>query len=67
MAVREGGRERAVWAHLLLTKGGRKAEQIYKALVVNQRLMREEEKHCTQMKPFSIQWCKISLLGFRER
>lgn len=45
MAVREGGRERAVWAHLLLTKGGRKAEQIYKALVVNQLLMREEEKH----------------------
>lgn len=44
MAVREG-RGRAVLAHLFLTKGGRKAEQIHKALVVNQLLMREEEKH----------------------
>lgn len=56
----------AVWNHLFLTKHGRKAEQIPNALVVNRLLMREEEKHCSQMKPFSIQQCTISLLGFRE-
>lgn len=56
----------AVWAHLFLTRLGRKAEQIPNALVVNRLLMREEEKHSSQMKPFSIQRCSISFLGFRE-
>lgn len=41
--------------HLGLTKGGRKAEQIRRALAVNRLLMRKEEKHGAQMKPFSEQ------------
>lgn len=41
--------------HLGLTKGGRKAEQIQRALAVNRLLMSKEEKHRAQMKPFSEQ------------
>lgn len=41
-------------------------EQIHWALVVNQELMREEEKQWAQMKPFSVQRI-MSLLRFRKK